>query len=64
MQAFYQLPYDRFARWSPAGSPDRIADFLAPYVEAGCETFNLIACGRSLEAEIEAVAEVRRQLVR
>jgi alkanesulfonate monooxygenase SsuD/methylene tetrahydromethanopterin reductase-like flavin-dependent oxidoreductase (luciferase family) len=63
MQAFYQLPYDRFAKWSPAGTPDRIADFLAPYVEAGCETFNLIACGRSLEAEIEAVAEVRRQLV-
>lgn len=63
MEAFYQLPYDRFARWSPAGAPAQVAEFLAPYVDAGCTTFNVIAQGPSLEAEVAAVAEVRRRLV-
>src|SRR5262249_19011236 len=42
MQAFYQVPYERFERWSPAGRPEDIASFLAPYVSAGCTVFNLI----------------------
>ena len=62
MEAFYQLPYERFEKWSPAGTPAHIADFLAPYVEAGCHTFNLIACGTSAEAEVEAVSEIRALL--
>jgi alkanesulfonate monooxygenase SsuD/methylene tetrahydromethanopterin reductase-like flavin-dependent oxidoreductase (luciferase family) len=64
MKAFYQLPYERFEKWSPAGSPADIADFLAPYVEAGCHTFNVIACGASDQAEVEAVAEIRSLLLR
>jgi alkanesulfonate monooxygenase SsuD/methylene tetrahydromethanopterin reductase-like flavin-dependent oxidoreductase (luciferase family) len=63
MEAFYQLPYQRFERWSPAGSPKQIVEFLMPYVDAGCHTFNLIACGASLEAEITAVSEIRERLV-
>ena len=62
MENFYQLPYERFEKWSPAGSPERIAEFLAPYVDAGCNTFNVIACGESLEAEISAVGEIRKRL--
>src|SRR5262249_47746891 len=62
MQAFYQLPYERFERWSPAGSPAQVADFLQPYVDAGCTTFNVIACGASLEAEVAAVGEIRARL--
>jgi alkanesulfonate monooxygenase SsuD/methylene tetrahydromethanopterin reductase-like flavin-dependent oxidoreductase (luciferase family) len=60
MQQFYQTPYERFERWSPAGTPEQIADFLLPYAEAGCHVFNLIACGGSAEAEIDAVADIRR----
>jgi alkanesulfonate monooxygenase SsuD/methylene tetrahydromethanopterin reductase-like flavin-dependent oxidoreductase (luciferase family) len=63
MQSFYQLPYERFERWSPAGSPAQVAEFLHPYVEAGCHTFNVIACGSSLEAEIDAVRQIRDQLL-
>lgn len=63
MQAFYQLPYERFERWSPAGTPEQIADFLAPYAAAGCSTFNLILNGSSLEAEVDAAAEVRERLL-
>jgi alkanesulfonate monooxygenase SsuD/methylene tetrahydromethanopterin reductase-like flavin-dependent oxidoreductase (luciferase family) len=59
MEAFYQLPFDRFARWSPAGTPRQLAEFLIPYVEAGCSVFNLILNGRDLQAEVEAAAEIR-----
>ena len=62
MEDFYRIPYERFEKWSPAGSPEQIAEFLVPYVEAGCHTFNLIACGESLEAEIGAVGEIRKRL--
>jgi alkanesulfonate monooxygenase SsuD/methylene tetrahydromethanopterin reductase-like flavin-dependent oxidoreductase (luciferase family) len=62
MEAFYQLPYERFEKWSPVGTPTNIAEFLAPYIEAGCHTFNLIACGASADAEIDAVSEIRALL--
>ena len=63
MEGFYQLPYERFEKWSPAGTPEQIATFLAPYVEAGCHTFNVIACGASLDAELAAVGEIRARLI-
>jgi alkanesulfonate monooxygenase SsuD/methylene tetrahydromethanopterin reductase-like flavin-dependent oxidoreductase (luciferase family) len=60
MEAFYRLPYENFERWSPAGSPEQLVEFLIPYVDAGCSTFNLILNGASPEAEIEAAGEIRR----
>lgn len=62
MEGFYQLPFDRFERYTPYGPPEAIAEALAPYVEAGCRLFNLIICGDSVEAEADAVAEVGRLL--
>jgi len=62
MEAFYRQPYESFERWSPAGTPEQLAEFLIPYVEAGCSTFNLGINGASLEAEIEAVGEIRRRV--
>ena len=35
MEAMYQLPFERFERYCPYGTPDDVAGFLAPYVEAG-----------------------------
>jgi len=63
MQVFYQAPYENFEKWSPHGTPAEIAEFLAPYVDAGCDTINLQACGASLDAEIEGVAEIRERLL-
>jgi alkanesulfonate monooxygenase SsuD/methylene tetrahydromethanopterin reductase-like flavin-dependent oxidoreductase (luciferase family) len=63
MQAFYQLPYERFERWSPAGTPELLAEFLVPYVEAGCAVFNLILNGEDLVAEVEAAAEIRELML-
>ena len=60
MEAFYGLPFERFERWSPAGTTQAIAEFLAPYAEAGCHVFNLIINGRSAEHEIDAAAEIRQ----
>jgi len=62
MTAIYRMPYERFEKYSPYGSPGEIADFLAPYVDAGCREFNLMAVAESSEAGIDAVAEIRRRL--
>jgi hypothetical protein len=63
MEAFYGMPYNRFERWSPAGPAPKLAEFLIPYVAAGCSMFNLIINGPSVEAEIEAAAEIRQRLL-
>jgi alkanesulfonate monooxygenase SsuD/methylene tetrahydromethanopterin reductase-like flavin-dependent oxidoreductase (luciferase family) len=62
MQDLYRLPYAAFERWSPAGTPHDVADFLVPYLRAGCTTFNLIACGQDTDTVIEMAAEVRTLL--
>ena len=63
MEAFYGMPYERFEKWSPAGPASELADFLIPYIAAGCSMFNLIINGSSAEAEIEAAAEIRQRLL-
>ena len=62
MKAIYRIPYERFEKYSPYGSAAEVADFLAPYVEAGCHEFNVMAVAESPEAEIDGVAEIRRRL--
>ncbi|MCP4002854.1 MAG: LLM class flavin-dependent oxidoreductase [bacterium] len=63
MQRMYQIPFEPFAKYSPCGTPSEIADFLAPYVEAGCSDFNVLPIAESSEVGIEAIAEVRRLLL-
>jgi alkanesulfonate monooxygenase SsuD/methylene tetrahydromethanopterin reductase-like flavin-dependent oxidoreductase (luciferase family) len=62
MQAFYQLPFERFERYCPYGTPEDVAAFLAPYVRAGCRSFNLIPCAADAAAAVEAVARVKALL--
>ena len=62
MQTFYQMPFEPFERYSPYGTPEEVADFLHPYVEAGCSVFNVIACAEDHETAVSGVAEVRRLL--
>ena len=62
MEDMYKTPFERFERYSPYGSAAEIADFLAPYVDAGCREFNVMVVADSDEASIDAVAEVRRRL--
>ena len=63
MEGLYGIDFDQFEHWTPYGTPEVIADFLQPYLEAGCEDVHLYAVGEDLAAEVEAAAEVRRLLV-
>jgi alkanesulfonate monooxygenase SsuD/methylene tetrahydromethanopterin reductase-like flavin-dependent oxidoreductase (luciferase family) len=62
MQDFYQMPFEPFERYSPYGTPEQVAEFLSPYVEAGCSAFNVIPCAGDDEAAIAAVGQVRTLL--
>jgi alkanesulfonate monooxygenase SsuD/methylene tetrahydromethanopterin reductase-like flavin-dependent oxidoreductase (luciferase family) len=62
MQAFYQMPFEPFERYSPYGTPEQVADFLFPYIEAGCAAFNVIPCTDEEEEAIAAVGELRELL--
>ena len=62
MQRFYQMPFEPFERYSPYGTPEHIAEFLTPYIDAGCSAFNVIPCAEDDESAIAGVGELRTLL--
>jgi alkanesulfonate monooxygenase SsuD/methylene tetrahydromethanopterin reductase-like flavin-dependent oxidoreductase (luciferase family) len=64
MQAFYQMPFEPFERYSPYGTPEHVAEFLGPYIDAGCSAFNVIPCAMDQETAVGAVGELRQLLTR
>ena len=62
MEDFYDVPFDRFDRYSPRGTAEDVARFLQPYVDAGCRELTLIPRADSWERALEGAAEVRRLL--
>jgi alkanesulfonate monooxygenase SsuD/methylene tetrahydromethanopterin reductase-like flavin-dependent oxidoreductase (luciferase family) len=62
MERFYHMPFERFEKYTPYGTPAEIADFLAPYRDAGCQVFNIMPIAETDAAGIDAVAEVRARL--
>jgi alkanesulfonate monooxygenase SsuD/methylene tetrahydromethanopterin reductase-like flavin-dependent oxidoreductase (luciferase family) len=62
MAHFYQMPFEPFERYSPYGTAEQIAEFLSPYIEAGCSAFNVIPCAEDDETAIAGVGELRRLL--
>jgi alkanesulfonate monooxygenase SsuD/methylene tetrahydromethanopterin reductase-like flavin-dependent oxidoreductase (luciferase family) len=62
MEQLYRLPYEKFQYLAPAGTPKQVAEFLHPYVESGARHVTLIPAGPSIEAEVDAVAEVSEHL--
>jgi alkanesulfonate monooxygenase SsuD/methylene tetrahydromethanopterin reductase-like flavin-dependent oxidoreductase (luciferase family) len=62
MQSFYQMPFEPFERYSPYGTAADVADFLHPYIEAGCSVFNVIPCASDHQTAVTGVAELRRLL--
>lgn len=63
VEGLYRLPFERFERYSPWGPPAAIAEALAPYVDAGCRTFNVSAQADRWQDAVEGMAEVRRLLL-
>lgn len=62
MEAFYQLPFDRFERYCPYGTAEDVAEFLEGYVAAGCTEFNLIPQSPDPGQAIAGAAAVKRLL--
>lgn len=62
MQRFYGSSFEAFERYTPLGAASHIADFLAPYVEAGATLLNLTPCGPDADTELETVGEVKQLL--
>jgi alkanesulfonate monooxygenase SsuD/methylene tetrahydromethanopterin reductase-like flavin-dependent oxidoreductase (luciferase family) len=62
MQAYYQMAFGPFERYSPYGTPEQVAEFLSPYIGAGCSAFNVIPCADDAETAINAVCELRALL--
>ncbi len=58
MEEMYRTPFEKFEKYSPYGSAQVIADFLAPYIEKGARIFNVAARGPDEETCIDTVAEV------
>ncbi len=62
MEALYRLPLERFERLAPAGMPAQVAEWLAPFIEAGAGHLTLIPAASSPEAAVDYAAEVRALL--
>jgi alkanesulfonate monooxygenase SsuD/methylene tetrahydromethanopterin reductase-like flavin-dependent oxidoreductase (luciferase family) len=62
MQSFYQIPFERFEKYSPYGTAEDVAEFLVPYVEAGCTSFNLIPQSDDGDAALAGAAAVKKLL--
>lgn len=62
MEAMYRVPFDRFERYTPYGTPREIAEFISGYVEAGARHINLVPAQESLEETVERAAEIREAL--
>ncbi len=61
MQAFYRLPFESFEKYTPYGTPAEIAEFIAPYIEAGCAHLNFVVADDA-EAVLERSLAVRDAL--
>ena len=62
MEAFYKLPFDKFERYTPYGTPDDVAVELAPYVAAGCSIMNLKVCGATAAQTVAGAGAIGRLL--
>ena len=62
MEGFYSLPFEPFEKYTPYGTPQDIAEHLAPYAAAGAADLNLVPRAGDDDEAIEGIAEVRRLL--
>ena len=62
MERFYRIPFEKFERYTPYGTPAEVAERLAPYAQSGCNFFNLKVCTQHAEEEIALGGEVVAQM--
>lgn len=62
MEGMYRVPFDRFERYTPFGTATEIAEFIAPYVEAGARHINLVLAQASPEENVLRAVEIQEAL--
>lgn len=62
MQSTYKLPFERFERYTPYGTPREVAEFIAPFVEVGARHVVLMPVQATPEENVERAAEVQVEL--
>jgi alkanesulfonate monooxygenase SsuD/methylene tetrahydromethanopterin reductase-like flavin-dependent oxidoreductase (luciferase family) len=58
MEAFYGLPFERFERSSPYGTPEDVADALRSYVDAGATSILLSPIATNTDQALAGVAHI------
>ena len=64
MEAFYKVPFEKFERYTPFGTPVEVAEQLAGYSAAGARLFNLKVCCEHADEEVHYAGEVQRELMK
>ena len=62
IQGQYRMELDRVQRWTPCGSVQRVAEYLAGHVEAGVGEFVLMPLSGDSLTQYERCAEIRELL--
>lgn len=58
MEGFYRVPFEKFERYIPHGTVQDVAEFIAPFLDAGASTINLIPFAADDETATASVADV------
>lgn len=64
MEAFYKVPFEKFERYTPYGTPEEVASELMPYVDAGATLVNLKIVAPSDEENVMAAGVIAARLRR
>lgn len=62
MEALYQLPPEKFGHLTAAGTPEQVAEYLAPYVEGGATTVSIVPVAGDAAEGVAMAGEVRSLL--
>jgi alkanesulfonate monooxygenase SsuD/methylene tetrahydromethanopterin reductase-like flavin-dependent oxidoreductase (luciferase family) len=63
IERLYGLPFEKFDRYTPCGTPTDVAKALVPYLEAGCRDFGFIPDSEDTFEAIEACGTVKQLLM-
>jgi alkanesulfonate monooxygenase SsuD/methylene tetrahydromethanopterin reductase-like flavin-dependent oxidoreductase (luciferase family) len=59
MESLYKQPFEKFEKYCPYGTPEDVAAFLIPFVQAGCSVINIIPAAADGVDVIDQVATTR-----
>jgi alkanesulfonate monooxygenase SsuD/methylene tetrahydromethanopterin reductase-like flavin-dependent oxidoreductase (luciferase family) len=60
MSGFYGVPFEKFDRYTPRGTAQDVAEFVLPYVAAGCRDVHLLPVARDDDEAIDNCGTVRQ----